>query len=71
MTSSKKLLEQNIPLVMDNFCTKFHDVTFSGSKVIEGGVGAESAPPVLRSPKKPCTNRVKDQVNFNVYVLLL
>ena len=43
MMSSKKLLYKNILLVMDNFCTKFHDVTISGSKVIEGG--GESAPP--------------------------
>ena len=39
---SKKLLYQSIPLGMDNFCTKFQDVTISSSKVIEGG-GAESS----------------------------
>ena len=44
MTSSKKLLYQSIPLVMDNFCTKFHDVTISSAKVIEGG---EGSPPTL------------------------
>ena len=41
MTSVNKLLYQNIPLVIKNFCTKFHDVNISSSKVIEG---VESAP---------------------------
>ena len=41
MTSAKKLLYQSILLVTDNFCIKFHDVTISSSKVIEG---AESVP---------------------------
>ena len=63
ITSSKKLLYQNIPLVMDNSCTKFHDVTICGSKVIEGGANRPPLPPVLKSPKKPSTNRVKSIID--------
>ena len=51
MTSSKKLLYQNIPLVMDNFCTKFHDVTISGSKVMEGAQCAPPPPGIFRDQK--------------------
>ena len=53
MTSAKKLLYQSIPLVIDNFCTKFHDVTISSSKVIEGGLRICPPPTVFLPSKKP------------------
>ena len=34
MTPEKKLLYQNIPFIIDNLFTKFHDLTTSSSKAI-------------------------------------
>ena len=45
MTSAKKLLYQSIPLMIDNLCTKFHDVTISSSNVIEEARGQNPPPP--------------------------
>ena len=45
MTSAKKLLYQSIPLVIDNLCTMFHDVTISSSNVIEEMLSGGIRPP--------------------------
>ena len=44
MTSAQKLLLQNIYFMIDNICEKFHDVTYSSSKVIHSVFYLQKSP---------------------------
>ena len=56
MTSSKEILHKIVYLVIVYLHTKFYGNWASFTEVMEGG--HFEPPPVLRSPKKPSSNRV-------------